>query len=173
LVALLGVLLLSGGLAGCGDSASQTQVEVTPSAVQTGENKQITPLERGALRREILGLCETALAAWLSGDVDVLKDHCAEDVVNGFVAAQDRFEAEGKTHVREHERVFLDMTDLNLSGTQAMIEYRFKDGSYFTNGSGQRLSEPTGEEELVQLTWEKTDDGWRLVRVYGAPDIFS
>jgi hypothetical protein len=140
---------------------------------EDADDDALTPLERGALRREVLDEARAALSAWIDGDTEALKKHFADDLVEDFVAAQTSLDAEGKKRVRDHEQVFLDMTDLNQTGTQAIVEYRFNDGSYVADASGKRLTDPTGDEETVQLTWEKSGEGWRIIRVIGAPNIFS
>ena len=159
LALLLTVALL--GASGCGDSASQAEVVVSPpstSSEATGTaDASLTPLERGRLRREVLAEARAALDAWRTADMDAMKKYFSPDLVKKVQELEATDQAQGKRHVRAHEELFLDVIEMNQDGSQASVEYRFNDNSYDVNLAGARLSEPTGEEGTFQMTWQQTD----------------
>jgi hypothetical protein len=159
-------------LSGCGGGPSVTVTEFDAASVQS--TNAITPLERGVLRREMLGVAEEAVAAFLADDPARIEESLPADYVELLAEQRAAYAEEGKVRVREHSDVSLDIADINDDGTQALAEYNFTDISYFETLDGAKLTEPTGADKVWQLTLEGSpEDGYVVVRMIGAGETFQ
>ncbi len=87
------------------------------------------------------------------------------EYVELFAKQRAEYAAEGKQRVRKHEANMIDVTDMNDTGTQAIVQYRYVDQSYWADKGGKARRRPTNDETEWQLTIDKKAD-----RVGGLPD---
>lgn len=174
-VGIAGLLLATPLTAvGCGDDsdASQTQVIVTTSTVPSGSgeaSQTITPLERGKIRREVIAVAQAAVDAWLTDDLEAMREYFAPSQMEYFQDLHDTYVQEKKQRVRSHSATSIDVTAINNDATEATVEYYFNDDSYFADEQGTALTEPTHKQTMIQFTLVKDDNGdWMIERIFGA-----
>lgn len=171
-LATAGVVLVLGTTAltatGCDSEPAATVTQVNPNAEEG--TSTLTPLERGALRREILDTVQTGIDAWIAGDTDGMRVVFNDDVMTAYERAWEDYEARGLTVSHVHEMQYYDVVDLNKSGTQALVKYRYADTSYLANASGERVEDlEVLDENEIQFTVEQQEDGsWMAVRIIGS-----
>ena len=139
------------------------------------ETDTITPLERGQIRTAVLRDVRAAIDAWQESDGDTMRLYMAEDLVERFENTWSDYEADGLRVAHVHDVAYLDVIELNIDGTQALVTYRYDDSSYLVDGSsGDRVKNlPAFSDKEMQLTIDKQDDGsWLIVRVIAADDAF-
>ena len=164
---LAGALVFSPALvAGC-DSEPTTTVIIEPEP-SVEETSSLSALERGRVRREVLDELEPAIAAWVAGDREAFGENFGELPQKPMFEVWDEAEDLGYTINRSHDRIVLDVTELNDSGTQALVSYDFMDHTIVTASDGTVVGPDRAEEVSFQLTVELTGDGeWTIVRMIG------
>jgi hypothetical protein len=168
-VALVLALLLAGSLAGCGPGPRQTTV-VSNGQASSDATDTLTPLQRGEVRREVLEVARRALDAWRDNDLEVMRELYADQQYEHFASLDETYRAEGKTRVRDHETLFFDVIELNSTGTEASVNYRFKDNSYFTSTDGTRLTQPAGDEAEMRFGLVQFEGKWIIIRLIAGPE---
>lgn len=167
-IGVVALLALSAApLSGCGSDPDPYQARVITSVTSSDQSGSLTPLERGKIRREVERVAGEGLAAWLEADVAAMSLYFTEDYVAGFEEREAGYAAAGKKRMRVHSEVSSGMTELGTTGEQALVDYNFTDDSYFADLQGKQLTEPERKETVFQLTLEKTDEGWRIIRIIG------
>lgn len=169
IVRALFLVVVGPGLAvtpsGCGDTASQvTLIKVEAAGAAEGE---ITPLERGKIRRQVLSAAEKAIGAWVKDDASEMEVYFAEQYLDYYRGLREKNESQGKTRVRQHESAEMNVTDMNATGTEVLVEYSFVDKSYYASADGQPVGEPDGSETLVQIRMELAADQWKVMNMIG------
>lgn len=159
-------------LAGC--SKDQGLVVVTEQQASEETTGGMTPLERGVLRRTILDYTQSGLDAWTSNDVEGMAEFFDDASMKQFQETWKKYEKQGLTVQHVHDLIWLDVTEINKAGTQAIVNYRYDDKSYLVDADGNRVKklDPIKETE-AQLTLEKQDDGtWKVVRMLSAANTY-
>lgn len=161
-------------LTGCGDSdASQVQVVTSVSDANTGD---LTPLEKGTVRREVLAVAQKGIDAWLTGDPDTMASYFPQEWVDYYRKLNTTYSEEGRTRVRKHNKVtLLDVTELRPDGGEAIVTYDFTDISYFADKNGTQLSKPSNKATEFQLTLDRDPKTktWRIVRMIGGNEYLQ
>jgi hypothetical protein len=172
LLAALAVLALGAG--GCARDSRQTTVV---SETKSSAGGSLTPLERGALRRDVNRAARAGIAAFLGDDDAKIRAAFTKEWADYWAKARAENALARRTRVRKHKLQSLDVTQFNENGTQALVEYYFDDQSYYTDASGRRIDQtatatqsPAGASKMFQLTLDKTDRGWVISRVIGATE---
>ncbi len=154
---------------GCTDESTTVVIDAPASSADT--SGAITPLERGAVRREVLDGAREAVDAWTSGDLDMVAEHFAPGWVDTFAEIWSEHESRGLTIVHQHDVEHLDVVDMNDGGTQALVDYVFIDRTTVVDSDGSVVEPATGRRADTQLTMEpdgSEPDGsgdWRVVRM--------
>ena len=147
------------GVSACAPSPRQTTV--VPPEDQPGASG-LTAIERGRLRREVLAATDAGMAAWRANDIEAMKKYFSEKQVAFYEKLKARDRAEGRLRVRRHLDASADVTELSGDGRQASVQYKFTNGSYFTDLSGRRLTKPTDRATEIDLTLVKNAGGWAI-----------
>lgn len=167
----LSALLMAGVTAtGC-DTSDRTAVVRQPTSEETSGT--LTPVERGKVRREALDSVRAAIEAWKASDTEAMRVYLADDLVQKFEATWAPYEAKGQHIEHVHDLDYLDMIDLNQSGTQALVTYRYDDLSYVADESGAKVEDlPPFELKEIQFTLEPEDGEWKIIRAIAGEDAF-
>lgn len=163
-VSLLAVATLSSS---CSAGARQTTVipEERVSKVATGS---LTPIERGKLRREVLKVAREAMDAFLADDPVRIEKYFHEEYVDYWAKQRAENAAKGQVWVRKHRPEEIDVTTIDERGDSALVEYFFSNDSYYADKAGKPKTAPVGDDDvMVQLTLEKSKDGWTVRRMIG------
>lgn len=172
--ACLAALVVVPALSGC---ASPRQTEVTPAEQISEESTAgLTPLQKGAIRRDALRVAKAGVAAFLADDPDAIRSVFATQYVEYWSKVRGDNLADTRRRVRKHRLESIDVTQLNDDGTQAVVEYYFNDQSYYTDLAGKQVSQPSSgkaAEEMLQLTLVKTDEGWAIIRMIGDEQVLK
>ncbi len=151
------------------DSPRQTQV--TPASQITDEpTSGMTPRERGQVRGQALKAARASIDAFLTDDANAMRSLFATEYPVYWAKVRKETAAEGRNRIREHELQSLEVTQLDEVGTQAIVEYYFIDKSYYTDKRGTPVTAPSAgkdAEEMIQLTLEKNDNKWVVIRMIG------
>jgi predicted lipid-binding transport protein (Tim44 family) len=165
--ALLAVLVIVAP-SGCMRTSRQTEVvpaDKDASAAVEG-TPTLTPLERGQVRHDILAVAEPAIQAFLDDDPEQIERYWDPVYCDLWAKYRKENAAAGETRVRKHERLTLDVTDMDAWGTEALVTYRFIDHSYTRDSDGDIVVPPTDKETQFQLTMVKDDEGkWMVKRL--------
>jgi predicted lipid-binding transport protein (Tim44 family) len=162
LAGILGALLVLVLASGCSRSASQTTVAPVSEEDTTGT---VTPLERGAIRREALQTVSSAMDAWVRNDLEAMREYFSDEQYEYFKTQDDQYKAEGKVRIRSHESTWTDVVEMTSGGEEVSVKYRFTDNSYFESTDGTRLTEPTGDETEMTLGLVRFEGEWVVARV--------
>lgn len=164
LVALAVLAALAAGVAlgvtACSRDARQT--EVIGEQTQPGS---ITPLQRGEVRRVALDAARTGMAAWLRNDLAAMRSSFATEQVGFYRQLDVRNRAAGRKRVRVHLNESFEVIDMSSDGREVLVTYAFKDGSYDASLGGARLSAPPNRDTEMQLTLDKVEDRWLIMRM--------
>jgi len=161
------------GTTACSQPAAPTITQ--PGAESAEDSSTLTPLERGQVRTAILADVRSAIAAWQDSDADTLGEYFASDLADQFEATWDEYAAQDEEIAHVHDVEYLDVTDLNKDGSQALVTYRYDDTSYVVDAGGQRVEDlPVLSGNEIQLTMEKSPDGerWMVVRMIASPESY-
>lgn len=156
-------------MTGCVASPRQTTVVETDGA-SADTTASLTPLERGAIRRDALRAVEDAVDAWLDHDMARMRKLYSEQQYESFEKKAEEQREQGKVRVREHERLFFDVNDMNETGTEVSVRYVFKDKSYFESASGEQLTKPDNDESEFQIGAAKVNGQWVVIRIIAGRD---
>lgn len=164
-LATVATLLLP--LAGCAADPQQVQM-VSGNAVRTG----LSPLERGEVRRTALDTAKKGMDAWLAGDTAAMKKYWEASYVTFYEKQAADYRAEGKVKVRRLEDVSTyDVTDMNDTGTEVIVDIYFADGGYYTDLKGKATSKPSMRQTQIQLTLDKAKGSWTITRMIAGNEI--
>ncbi|MDH4139417.1 MAG: hypothetical protein OEV43_02480 [Coriobacteriia bacterium] len=152
-----------------------TTVTQSDRAASRPDTDSISPLERGQIRTKILQNVRAAISAWQASDSEDMRLYMTEDLVARFEKTWSDYEAEGLRVAHVHDVVYLDVIELNAGATQALVTYRYDDRSYLVDeSSGDKVEDlPVFTNKEMQLTVDRQDDdGWLIVRVIAADDVY-
>lgn len=171
-VALAGVLaapLLTA--TGC-DRRPTTVIEREDGSSSEETSGNLTPLQRGEIRREALADVRAGIAAWTAGDAEGMADYWADDQVERFEKTWAGYAADDLRVKHVHDVDYLDVIEMNSSGTQALVNYRYADASYLVDGSGAKKRSLAEIDVEMQLTVEREGERWRIVRTIAAENAY-
>jgi hypothetical protein len=160
------VVVTLAATAGCSSGSTAT---VSQTSDETAEaSGTLTPLEKGEVHHEMLAVAEASIAAFLADDPAAIEEAYSDVYVDLFADEREEYASEGKVRVRQHDDTWVDIVEMNESGTQSLAQYKFTENSYFASESGEQLTEP----EAVATEWQLTidgspDDGFIVTRVIG------
>ena len=158
----LAIAILAGTAAGCSPQTPASSVTFVPANEQT----PLTPIERGKIRDKSLAAATAGWAAWQRNDVQGMKPYWAQSYIDQYTKLYAKYNAEGKKRVRLFKMESFDVTELDPSGTEVIVDANFKDLSYYIDRSGKR-TKPNGAEQAAQITLDLQPDGsWKIVRVF-------
>ncbi len=169
LAALVAVLAIGGFvLTGCSGNSPKLTVE------ETSGTSAMTARERGELRTKLVRLAREGIAAWRLGDVKGMKKTFAPDLASFYAKQKAKYAKQGRVRVRDHQLKFLDLVEFNDPVTEASIQYRFVDRSYFKDiKTGRILSRDKSKATEIDLTVDKKSGEWRIVRMFGADAVLK
>jgi len=116
----------------------------------------LTPLERGALRREALRVAKAGWAAFEQNDTDAMSEYFADSIVEGFVDRYARYAAQGRERHRDYEVLFFDVTKMSADGREATVTITAIDNSYYVEPSGA-TTRPESRERSIQFVLVSED----------------
>lgn len=149
------------------DTARQTSVtRVSPADASS----TISPLERGAYRREALEVARAAVAAFLADDQARIVALWPKDYASRWEQERRDDSRKGIEHERRHKLDRIDVTDMNADGTQVIVEYYFTDLSRDVDSEGHVVGTARDEPSMVQMTLVRDARGWHVIRVIGGAD---
>lgn len=170
LVLAASLAVAGAGLAGCNKAPQDTTTVVT---TESNNVVGLTSIQRGQLREVTLAAAKGGWAAWKANDVEGMKPYFTPDLIAKYAAILDKLKAQGRTRVREFQMVNFDVTDMNNTGTQVIVDTKFYDDSYYIEKSGAK-TKPSHHLEAAELTINKQDDGsWKIVRFYAPVYILN
>jgi predicted lipid-binding transport protein (Tim44 family) len=159
----------AGLAAGCTPDPRQTTVIPAPDAVETlGE---VTPLERGKLRREALEDIQKGLDAWASGDEAGMREYFNDDQLKAFAFAAKKHKEKGTVRVHLLEDQTLSATEMTPNGKEVSARFVYTNKSYTQDKDGKRITKPTNKETEAQIGAEKVGDTWKIIRVIGSGEF--
>jgi hypothetical protein len=138
--------------------------------IQDAPPAGITPVQRGQIRREAVEFAQSAMDAWQANDVNAMKKYFSQQYIDYYTDLYAKYAKQGKVRVRDIKITSLDASDMNNTGTQVLIDVEFVDNQYFKSKSGQRLTKPSGDKGVFQLTLDKHSGTWQITRIIGASD---
>ena len=87
---------------------------------------------------------------------------------------RESYAAEDKTRIREHVDTWIDIIDMNETGSQGLAQYKFTDESYFADSEGSPITDPPGKSTEWQLTIERAEDGtYYVIRMVAGADTIQ
>lgn len=164
---LLAALALSSAsvMAGCARNPRQTQVIEAKDSPE--DNVGLTPLQRGKVRRDALRTATAGMDAWIRNDLSAMESRMSTEYADFYKKAAKEYAAEGRVRVRKHDDVKIDVVEMDDMGVEVIVQYKFKDLSYFKSKSGS-ATKPTGENTEFQITLKKDEKGdWKILRIIG------
>jgi len=145
-------------LGGCAPQPSSQSTVITQPQAQG-----ITPLQRGTIRRDVLDAAQPALTAWLSSDPKAMAKYFKPYYVSYYTNLYSKYAKQGKQRVRKLKVSSMNVSDMNKTGTQALVDVTFIDHQYFADLKGNPITKPTNKSTFIQLTLDKQKDGtWRV-----------
>jgi len=170
----LGALVASSfALSGCASTTRQTEVVEEKPVAAEDTTATLTPLERGKVRRDILRAAKPAMAAFLADDEAGFKKYWDEAYVDLFADKRADYAKKGIERVRKHDVKMMDVVDMNEAGTEALVQYRFVEQSYFKDSSGKAAAPASNKETEIQLTMVKTKNGWIVQRMIAGDEVYQ
>lgn len=170
LLAVIVALVLPVGsltLAGCATDQRQTSVIPENPANSGG----LTALDRGRIRDEVLAVVRPAMEAWSLSDIAGMKSYFSKDLVGYNAKLKAGYARQGKIRVRRHAKVFMDVTSLNNTGTQAQVSYTFTNKSYFIDkATGGALTKPSNRHGEIDFVIDHQKTGWIITRMFSGKD---
>ena len=103
--------------------------------------------------------------SWPTTSADI-QTYWDKQYVKIFADQRAEYRKEQKQRVRKHDELMLDVVELNDAGTQAIVQYRFKDQSYWADTAGKPTSKPSNKATEFQLTLDKKAKGWIVSSAY-------
>jgi hypothetical protein len=169
--AVLAIALLGVPVAGC-DRNQGPVVDLDGGSVT--ETDTLTPLERGKVRREVLDAARAWQETWLASDLEAMSRYADDEVLESFREPWEAYAAKGHRVEHKHEVIYLDVVDMNASGSQALVTYRYDDTSYVVDSAGRTVETlPPFDDKEMQLTLDLQDDGtWMIVRIVAGQDAY-
>jgi predicted lipid-binding transport protein (Tim44 family) len=168
LVALLLAAVLPA--TGCSRDSGPTIVNEEANVEDTST---ITPLQRGKERRDALAMLRTAMDAWSDSDLATMQKYFPNVAVDQFKETWADYAAEGLTVKHVHEVTYLDVTEMNRSGTQALVTLSMVDNSYLVERNGKTARDLPVLDKDIQFTLEKDENGdWKIKRMVASVDSY-
>ncbi len=109
----------------------------------------------------------------LADDQAAISKYWTPEYVKLFAKRGPEYAAEGKQRVRKHEENLLDVTDMNSTGTQVIVQYRYVDKSFWADKAGKPISNPSNDETEWQLTLDKKKAGWVVSRLIAGDEAYK
>ncbi len=168
--------LLAGSLAalpGCAASDPHQTKTIVESERSQPASGTLTPLQRGEVRRDVLTAARESRDAWMHNDLQAMRSHFSTDYVSYYTRVFAEYKKNGQVRVRKFKDTFFDVSDLNESGTQALVDWQFTDLSYVADRSGTVITPPSKKNSTIQYTMNKVGGKWIVSRMIGSNEILK
>lgn len=133
----------------------------------------LTPTQRGATRREVLNAADAGFSAWLSGDTDAMKPFFKPYYITYYDNLYAKYAKQGKKRVRKVKIKSMEASEMNKSGTQALVDVQFTDQQYFTDLNGKPITKPINKDTYVQLTMDKKSGKWIIQNMIATGSVLN
>lgn len=154
-------------LTGCATQpSSQTSVTNAPPL-------GLTPVQRGVIRRDVLSAGNAGIKAWLATDTKAMKPYFKPYYITYYNNLYSKYAKQGKKRVRKIEIKSMDVSDMNNTGRQALIDVQFVDHQYYADLNGKAITKPTNKTTFIQLTMDKKSGKWIIDNMIGEGAILN
>jgi hypothetical protein len=155
-------------LSGCATQpSSQTSVITNPPPIG------LTPAQRGVIRREALTTAEAGFNAWLTADTKAMTPYFKPSYITYYDGLYAKYAKQGKKRVRKVEIKSMDVSDMNNTGRQALVDVQFVDRQYYTDLAGTPITKPANKATYVQLTLDKKSGKWLIDNMIATGDVLK
>ena len=127
----------------------------------------ITPAQRGVIRREALAAAKEGFDAWRSGDTKAMKPYFTPFYVNYYKKLYAGYAKDNKKRVRKFDITSMDVSDMNNTGRQVIVDVGLVDKQYYADLKGKPLTKPTNKSTYIQLTVSKKSGKWVIENMIG------
>ena len=156
-LAVLGLSVAALPLTGCiAQPSSQTKVIDNPPPIG------LTPVQKGVIRREALKVADAGFKAWLTGDTKAMKPYFKPYYITYYDGLYAKYAKQGKKRVRKVTVKSMDVSDINSTGSQVLVDVQFVDQQYYSDLKGNPITKPVNKDTYVQLTMNNKSGKWTI-----------